>query len=72
MNEAFIVFADHADVLRALQDIRASNGSAEDVVALIKRMASAAGVRIPLDDAFINSPFKPTARHPDYVAPLDR
>ena len=57
VNEAFIVFAHDKEVIDALKDLRASNGDAEHIVALIKRMASAAGVPIALDDAFIEWPF---------------
>ncbi len=58
LNEAFIVFANHPEVLTALENLRTGgNRDAENVVALIKRMATASGVDIGLDDAFIDTPF---------------
>ncbi len=58
LNEAFIVFADDTKVLQALQDLRRHRPArTEDFVAVVKRMASAAGVPINLDDAYINSAF---------------
>ena len=57
LNEAFVVFADDPTVLTALEDLRRGARSSEDIVALIKRMATAARVPIPLDDAFLGEPF---------------
>ncbi len=59
LNEVFIVFNDDKEVLDAVKQLRASGGASEHVVALIKRMATAAGVQIHLDDAFIDYAFTP-------------
>ena len=61
LNEAFIVFADHPDVLSALDNLRTGGDDrdSELVVALIKRMAAAANVSVTLDDAFIRQPMTP-------------
>ena len=61
LNEVFVVFADEPDVLNALERLRKDGGesNAENIVALIKRMAAAAEVPVNLDDAFIRNPFTP-------------
>ena len=63
LNEAIVVFADHDDVLDALDALRTSDGrdDAELIVALIKRMATAAGIKINRDDVSLRQPLVPTA-----------
>ena len=62
LNEAFLAFADEPEVLEALEDLWESDSrDAERVVALIKRMATAADIRISVDDAFLSRPFTPNA-----------
>ena len=63
LNEAFIVFAEDPEVMAALEALRTGRDrSAENVVALIKRMAAAANVPVNLDDAFIIEPFTPKSK----------
>ena len=63
LNEAFLSFADEPDVLEALEALWEDGDSDERdnerVVALIKRMATAAGISIVMDDAFLDRPFAP-------------
>ena len=64
LNEAIVVFADHDDVLDALDALRTSDGrdDAELIVALIKRMATAAGIKINRDDVWVANYY--SARNP--------
>ena len=62
LNEAFLAFADEPAVMEALKTLwDGSNRDAEHVVALIKRMATAANMPVNVDDVFLDQPFAPTA-----------
>ena len=61
LNEAYIVFANDQEVLDALEALRRTRGNDGELVAsIIKHMAEASGVPIPLDDAFLTRPMAPT------------
>ena len=61
LNEAFVAYAEDEEVIDALEELRESGGenTGELIVALIKRMAEAAGVPIPVDDASLMQPLTP-------------
>ena len=58
LNETWVVFADHPDVLRALRAMHQEEFKAEHLSALVKAMAQASGIDlVELDDYFIEHPF---------------
>jgi len=59
LNEAIVVFANDKEVLDALVQVRTTGGGGEQLTALIKRMASAAGVEFRFDDAIFVRPLTP-------------
>ena len=62
LNEAFVVFARDLDVIAALKNVHPVLGSGpgeDNLVTLIKSMATACDIPYDLNDSFIVQPFTP-------------
>ena len=68
LNEAFIVFSKHPNVVEALRVMHAQLGQegrlSENIVTLVKEMAEASKVAVELNDSYIERPFTPRATGP--------
>ena len=68
LNEAFIVFSKHPNVVEALRVMHAQLGQngrlSENIVTLVKEMAEASKVAVELNDSYIERPFTPGMTSP--------